>query len=73
MPVWGPGLLSILELDPGRGIQTYRGLAGLVSQVWFSADGRRLAALSHDWQAAVWERDSGRLIAVIERAAGQVR
>jgi serine/threonine protein kinase/WD40 repeat protein len=65
MPVWAPEPVSILELDSGRGIQTYRGLAGQVGEVCFSPDGRRLAVLSHDWQAAVWDRDSGRLVAVI--------
>ena len=65
MPVWGSGSVSLLELDYSRGIQTYRGLTGQVCKVCFSLDGRRLAALSHDWQAAVWDRDSGRLVAVI--------
>jgi serine/threonine protein kinase/WD40 repeat protein len=71
MPVWGAGLVSIVELELSRGIQTYRGLAGPISAVWFSAEARRLAALSNDWQAAVWERDSGRLVAVIDAPPAQ--
>jgi len=66
LTVWGPGSVVVLELDRGRGIRDYRGLTGLISQVKFSPDGRRLAALSHDWQVAVWDRDSGRLIAVFD-------
>jgi len=70
LTVWGPGSVVVLELDQRRGIQDYRGLTGLISQVKFSPDGHRLAALSHDWQVGVWERDSGRLIAVLDAPQG---
>src|SRR5205823_2194322 len=38
------------DLENGRGIQTLRGLSAQVSRICFSADGRLVAALSHDWQ-----------------------
>ncbi len=68
--VWVPGSVVVLELDQGRGIQQYRGLTGLISQVKFSPGGNRLAALSNDWQVAVWDRDSGRLIGVLDAPQG---
>jgi serine/threonine protein kinase len=40
--VWGSGSVMVLELDQNRGVQNYRGLTGLISQVRFSPDGRRL-------------------------------
>jgi WD40 repeat protein len=52
----------IFALDSNRGIRHLRGLPGSLSKVAFSRDGKRVAALSQDWWAGVWDRDSGRLI-----------
>jgi WD40 repeat protein len=51
----------LLQLEEGRGIEVLRGLVERVAKVWFSGDGRRLAALSHDWQLAVWDLPADRL------------
>ena len=37
----------VWELEAGRGLRSLRGLAGEISKVTFSADGKYLAALSH--------------------------
>jgi WD40 repeat protein len=57
----GRGQVSVWELEEGRGIRTFRGLSGLVQIGQFSPDGRRLAALSNNWQVAVWDVPTGRL------------
>ncbi len=56
-----PGGVVVWDLDWGRGLQSLRGLAGQVAQVRYSADGKRIAALAHNWQVAIWEAASGRL------------
>jgi WD40 repeat protein len=65
-----PGKVSVWELEDGRGLQTLRGLASQVARVVFSPDGRLLAALAHNWQVAVWERDGGRLRCVLDAPRG---
>jgi hypothetical protein len=61
-----PGLanqrLSLWRLHNGRGIMTLRGLGSPISKVRFAPKGHYLAALSHRWQVALWERHSGRLL-----------
>ncbi len=49
---FGPGQVHLWELDYGRGIQTLRGFAAPVERVCYSADGRFLAGITHDWQAS---------------------
>src|SRR5207237_4796519 len=56
-----PGGVDSWRLEWGRGLQTLHAQGGQVSQVRFSSDGQRLAALSHNWQVAIWETASGRL------------
>jgi WD40 repeat protein len=71
VPMHGdPGGVVVLDLEFGRGIGAYRGLAGAISKVWFSRDGRLLAALSHDWRVAVWSAMSGRLLHILEMPGG---
>ena len=36
-----------------------------------SADGRRIAALSHDWRIGVWDLDDGRLLGVLKGPRGR--
>jgi serine/threonine protein kinase/WD40 repeat protein len=64
-----PGVV-IYELEEGRGIRTLRGLSGRVEKVFYSADGRLVAALSQEWRVAVWDRDAGRLLHVFEVPRG---
>ena len=62
---------AIFALDPSRGIRHLRGLPGSVMKVVFSRDGKRVAALSWDWWAGVWDRDTGRLIRLFAVPRGQ--
>ncbi|MFO0892575.1 MAG: serine/threonine-protein kinase [Isosphaeraceae bacterium] len=59
------------RLEPGRGIRHYQGLPGAVTKTVFSRDGKRIAAMSWDWWAGVWERDSGRLLRLLALPRGQ--
>jgi serine/threonine protein kinase/WD40 repeat protein len=52
----------VFALDSGRGIRHLRGIPGSIQKVAFSRGGKRVAALSKDWWAGIWDRDSGRLI-----------
>src|SRR5437762_1400545 len=71
-PAFGePGGVNVWELEYGRGIQTLRGLAGQVSKVHFSPDGRFLAALASNWRIAIWNVLSGRLLHVLEGPVGE--
>src|SRR5262249_7010749 len=47
------------------------GLPGEVVKTVFSRDGKRIAALSWDWWAAVWERDTGQLLRLLAVPRGQ--
>ena len=53
------GGAHVWSLEYGRGMRSLRGLSSQVAKVCLSADGRIVAALSHDWQAAVWDRKTG--------------
>lgn len=46
---------GLWKLEAGRGLTRLRGLTAPVSVVVVSRDGRRIAALSHDWRVAVWD------------------
>ena len=52
----------IFALDENRGVRHLRGIPGPVVKVAFSRDGKRVAALSWNWWAAIWDRDAGRLL-----------
>jgi serine/threonine protein kinase/WD40 repeat protein len=66
-----PGGVDVWDLEDGRGLATLRGLQGQVSKVRYSPDGRLLAALSHDWQVAVWDVETGRLRRTLEPSPGE--
>jgi hypothetical protein len=53
--------VQVWKLEPGRGIQTLRGLVSQVSRLAFSRDGNLLLAVAHDWTAGLWEVNGGRL------------
>jgi eukaryotic-like serine/threonine-protein kinase len=62
----------VLEVDFGRGIQSLRGLKAQVARVIFSADGRQIAALSHDWRIAIWDAGAGQLTHSFDAPKGLV-
>jgi serine/threonine protein kinase/WD40 repeat protein len=62
---------TIVALDRGRGIRSLHGLPARVAKLVFSRDGKRVAALSFDWWAGVWERDTGRLLELVSVPRGQ--
>ena len=64
--------VALWELDPPRGIQVLRGLAAPIHQIWFSSDTRWVAALSDDWQVAIWDLPRGRLRFVLSVPPGEV-
>jgi serine/threonine protein kinase/WD40 repeat protein len=70
LTVFGPGQASIWELQNGLGIQTLLGLSNPVAKVAFSPNGRYIAALSHDWQVAIWDSVSGQLRRLLEAPQG---
>src|SRR5439155_365277 len=55
------GQVAVWNLIDGRGIRTLRGLVGQVEKPICSPDGRLVAALSQDWQVAIWDRATGQL------------
>ncbi len=61
----------IAELEFGRGIQSLRGLSSQIAKVCFSADGQKVAALSHDWEVGIWDLATGQLRRVFEVPAGE--
>ena len=63
---------SVFALEPARGIRSLRGLSGQVTRICFSNDGRLLAAVSTDWQVALWNLSSGLLLHVFNMPAGEV-
>jgi len=60
----------VYELDFGRGMQTLRGLVGGIAHVRFSPDGRFVAALSMNWQVALWDSKENRLLHVFDVPKG---
>jgi WD40 repeat protein len=61
-----PGSVTLWTLEPGRGIQTLRGLSAEVEKVVVSPDDRLLAALAQDNKVAVWNIATGQLLHVFE-------
>ena len=65
-----PDSVNVWELEPGRGIDSLRGLLRSVTQSAFSPDGSLIAALSNDWHVGIWDRASRRLLQVLEVTPG---
>ena len=61
---------SIWNLENGRGAHTLRGLKTNVEKVVLSPDGHYLAALSQDWQLAVWNLGTGKLSLLRDMTSG---
>ncbi len=70
-PGLSPPKTFVHQLEPGRGIRQLHGLPGAVGKGVFSRDGRWVAALSGDWWAGVWARDTGRLLRLCPVPRGQ--
>lgn len=66
----GSGGVDLFALDQDRGVRTYHGLSGWIQKAHLSETTECLAALSHQWQVAVWERETGRLRFVWQVPAG---
>lgn len=49
-------------VEPGRGVQTLRGLTGRAIRVTGTPDGARYGFLTQDLQVGVWDRASGELL-----------
>jgi WD40 repeat protein/predicted Ser/Thr protein kinase len=65
-----PGRVCVWQLEPGRGMQTLRGLSSHVTRLCLSADGKRLAALADTWRVGVWDLETGRLLRLLKVAQG---
>jgi len=65
-----PDSVNVWELEPGRGIDSLRGLSQSVFTATFSPDGRLVAALSNDWRVGIWDRAAHRLLHVLEVTPG---
>lgn len=71
VPAWGtPGGTSEYELQEIRGQQVMRGLRSRVNQVRISAKNRYVAGLTDNWQLAVWDLASHRLLHVFQVPIG---
>ncbi len=66
-----PANVRVYELQEGRGIRTLRGLSSPVQQVVFSPDGALVGAISHNWQAGLWDSATGRLTRVLDIPRGE--
>jgi WD40 repeat protein len=62
--------VTIVDLEPGSGVQNLRGLASQSGQVTFSRDGEWLAALAHNWEMGIWNLKSNRLEHVLQTPQG---
>jgi WD40 repeat protein len=65
-----PDSVNVWELEPGRGIDSLRGLLRYVFTSTFSPDGLLVAGLSNDWHVGIWDRANRRLLHVLEVAPG---
>ncbi len=70
--VFGDGGVDVWELENGRGMRTLRGLAGQVSHIVLSPDGKWIAALAHNWQVGLWDTLTGDIRHVIDVPRGLI-
>ena len=66
----GADKVDVWELEPGRGIDSLRGLSQSVFTAVFSPDGRLVGALANDWRVGIWDRASRRLLHILEVTRG---
>ena len=65
-----PDHIRVYEIQEKRGQQVLRGLRARVTQVRISADNRIVAALTDNWQLAVWDLQLNRLLHVLQSPIG---
>ena len=65
-----PDFVRVYEIQEKRGQQVLRGLRARVTQVRISADNRIVAALTDNWQLAVWDLQLNRLLHVFKTPIG---
>jgi eukaryotic-like serine/threonine-protein kinase len=70
LPHGAIGGVEVWEIDAMRGQQTLHGLRAPVSLVCISSDRRFVAALAQNWQLAVWDLQSHRLLYTFETPKG---
>jgi len=68
----GAVISGVIDLEPSRGVRALRGLSSQSTKVEFSHDGQRLAALSHNWEVAIWNLASNRLDWLLQAPKGLV-
>jgi WD40 repeat protein len=64
--------VHFVTIGEGPGFRTLRGQATPVTKLVFSHDGRRVAAMAHDWQVTCWDAASGRLLRRFSPPAGAI-
>ncbi len=67
---FGAGWVEVFNLENGRGTRSLRGLSGMIEKAIFSPDGRYIAALSHEWEIGIWDRETGVLRDVLSVPRG---
>jgi WD40 repeat protein/tRNA A-37 threonylcarbamoyl transferase component Bud32 len=65
-----PGRVDVWDLQLDRGIKTLHGLRGQVAKIRISPNGRLLAAVSADWQIAIWDTETGQLRNLLDAPKG---
>jgi eukaryotic-like serine/threonine-protein kinase len=65
-----PDNVVVWDVEPGRGIDEFRGLRGAIIRSVFSLDGRMVGALSNDWNLGIWDRTTRRLLHILEITPG---
>jgi WD40 repeat protein len=68
---FNPATINVWDVEDGRGIASLRGLAAPVQRVWWSGASRKLAALSDDWDVAVWNAQDSRLTHLLHVPVGK--
>jgi serine/threonine protein kinase len=69
-PVPGNSDVAVYELRLEPELQTLRGLVGCIARIRFSSDNRWVAALSFNWQVALWDSRTRHLLHVFEVPKG---
>jgi WD40 repeat protein len=64
------GYVTLLKMEPGRGINLLRGFAAQCTHVVFSHDSKHLAALAGNWQVGIWDMNSSSLERVFPAPKG---
>jgi serine/threonine protein kinase/WD40 repeat protein len=67
-----PACTVVWSLENGRGIKHLRGLSSRIVRMSLSPNGRYVAALTVNWQLALWDVETGALLYILEAPAGFV-